>query len=169
MIRVWYPADNPGTRQYYRSDTPATLKNAHLRLVKVHSYSGVPVGSARPRYPVLIFSPSWTGTCDQYTALLEELASHGFLVVGLDHPYGSDPTTFPDGRVVRSVLDKWLDYSSDESLEASVRVAEAQLQIRSRDVVFTVDELERLDRGDPCGLLTNRVDLCAWGSSGTPS
>jgi hypothetical protein len=33
------------------------------------------------------------------TALAEDLASHGYVVAGVDHTYESDATAFPDGRV----------------------------------------------------------------------
>jgi predicted dienelactone hydrolase len=166
MVQIWYPAEGTGERQFYRATTPPNLKNAHLRLVRLHSCGGVPVAGTRPRYPVLVFSPAWTGNCNQYTVLAEELASHGFIVVGIDHPYGSDPTSFPDGRVIRTTLHGWLDYSSDESLRASRLVAETQLSIRTADVRFVLDELQRLDRNDPDGLLTGRVDTLVVGAFG---
>ena len=36
------------------------------------------------RFPVLIFAPSWTGRRNQNTVQAEELASHGFVVVGIE-------------------------------------------------------------------------------------
>jgi predicted dienelactone hydrolase len=166
MAQIWYPADRPGIRQYYRADVPATLRNEHLRLVPLHSFSGAPVARSLPPYPVLVFSPAWTGNCNQLTCLAEELASQGFVVVGLDHPYGSDPTVFPDGRVVPTALGRWMDYSSNEAMAASERAAEAELHVRTADVRFTLDELERLDRDDPDGLLTGRVDTSRVGVFG---
>lgn len=166
MIKIWYPADQTGTREIYRSDTPLTLLNHHLRLVKLHSFMGVPVAKSQPRFPVVIVSPAWTATCSQYVFLAEELASHGFLVVGIDHSYGSHRTIFPDGRIIGTVLNKSLDCSSDEALEASVRMFEAQLAIRTADVRFALDELERFDRDDPSGFLTGRIALSHVGVCG---
>jgi predicted dienelactone hydrolase len=166
MLQIWFPAEQGGTRQYYRTNTPANLKNLHLRLVKLHSFSGVPVARVRYRYPVLIFSPSWSGNYYQYTFLAEELASHGYIVIGIDHPYGSAFTTFPDGRTIPTALDKFLDYSSDEALQASIHVVEAQLRIRTADVRFTLDTLERLDQQDPSGLLVGRIDASRVGVFG---
>jgi dienelactone hydrolase len=137
-----------------------------LALVRTHAATGVPLARARGRYPVVLFSPSWIGRRDQNTVQVEELASHGFLVVGVDHPYGTALTVFPDGRKAETALGEWMDYSSDESFQACLRAAEAQLQIRAADVRFVLDELERLDRGDPSELLTGRVDTSRVGVFG---
>jgi hypothetical protein len=65
-----------------------------------------------------------------YTAQLEELASHGYVVVGINHAFGSAVTVFPDGRNVIG------DYST--GLEAKVPVWAA-------DQMFVIDQLEELN------------------------
>jgi pimeloyl-ACP methyl ester carboxylesterase len=159
MIKLWYPAEHSGPRDYYRAGTPPTLTNQHLRLIKLSSSTGAPVAKAPLRFPVVILLPAWTATSTQYTFLAQELASHGFLVVGIDHPYASDPTVFPDGRVVHTRLTGFLDYGSDAALKAGLAIVDDQLRIRAADVRFTLDELERWDRSDPHGFLTGRLDL----------
>jgi dienelactone hydrolase len=158
MIQIWYPAEWAGRGQPYRPRAETEFKKAHLALVKTHAAAGTPVATAQPRYPVIIFTPSWTGRRNQNTVQAEELASHGFVVVGIDHPYGSDLTVFPDGRTVRTRLDDFLSWASDEALEQSVRIAEYQLRIRVADVRFVLDELQRLDQSDPEELLRGRLD-----------
>jgi predicted dienelactone hydrolase len=118
------------------------------------------------RYPVVVFTPSWGGVRSDNTIQAEELASHGFVVVGVDHPYSSDRVVFPDGRVALSALTQFLDYASEETLAATERAAEEQLRIRVADVRFVLDELERLDRSDPAGLLTARLDTSKVGFFG---
>jgi len=119
-----------------------------------------------PRYPVLIFCPAWTGRRNQNTFQAEELASHGFVVAGIDHPYGTSLTVFPDGRTARTTLGAWLDESSDDTFAASLRTANDQLRIRTADARFVLDTLERLDRDDPTGLLTGRIDTARAGIFG---
>ena len=131
MIQIWYPAAWSGPGQAYRTRAEVELKKEHLTLVRTHAATGVPVAHAQSRYPVVIFSPAWTGPRNQNTVQAEELASHGFVVVGIDHPYGTWLTVFPDGRVARSTLDACLDYSSDEALAASIRNTESELRIRA--------------------------------------
>jgi hypothetical protein len=36
---------------------------------------------------------------DASTALVEDLVSHGFVVVTIDHPYDADAVEFPNGTV----------------------------------------------------------------------
>jgi hypothetical protein len=114
----------------------------------------------------LIFSPSWAGRRDQNTIQVEEFASHGYVVVGIDHPYGTKLTVFPDGRAMESTLGEWMDFSSDESMRKSTENAERQLQIRTADVRFVLDALERLDQCDSGGLFTGRLDTSRAGVFG---
>lgn len=158
MIQVWYPADDIGPGRLYRTAAEVAFPKDHLALVRTHATDGVAVASARPRYPVVFFSPSWIGRRNQNTVQAEELASHGFIVIGIDHPFGSDLTVFPDGRQVRSTLGEPLDFSSDEALAMCVRIAEEQLRIRAADVRFVLDEVERRNQSDPAGLFTGRFD-----------
>jgi len=41
----------------------------------------------------------FTNSRSTLTALAEDLASHGYVVAGIDHTYESHATAFPDGRV----------------------------------------------------------------------
>jgi len=61
MIQVWYPAERSGPGQAYRTRAETDLKKQHLSLVTTHAAPGVPVATARASYPLVIFSPSWTG------------------------------------------------------------------------------------------------------------
>lgn len=49
------------------------------------------------RYPVIIVSHGAAPVVQSYTYLLEELASHGYIVVGINHPYVAGITRYPDG------------------------------------------------------------------------
>src|SRR5262249_43974891 len=164
--QVWYPAEWAGPGRPYRTPAETEFKKRHLALVKTNAATGVPVASAQARYPVVIFSPAWTGRRNQNTVQAEELASHGFVVVGIDHPYGTDLTIFPDGRMARTTLGDFLDCATDETVQESVRTAEAQLRIRAADVCFVLDELERLDRSDLQDILTGRLDTSRVGIFG---
>ena len=46
MIQIWYPAEASGKTQYYTPNSRTTLKNAHLRLARVHSLGGAPIAQA---------------------------------------------------------------------------------------------------------------------------
>ncbi|CAN5139999.1 carboxylic ester hydrolase [soil metagenome] len=159
MIQIWYPTNQVGQAKTYRDSGEVSWSKQHLALVRTHSAEDVALAPAPKRFPLLIFTPSWTGRRNQNTTQAEELASHGFIVVGIQHPYSADLTVFPDGRKARSTLGEFLDCTSDESVAHSVQVARDQLELRTADVRFVLDTLERLDREEPEGLLHQRIDF----------
>ena len=62
---------------------------------KTHARVGVPVKQGK--HPVVLFSPGLGFSRFLNTALLEDLASQGYLVVAMDHTHES-PVEFPGGR-----------------------------------------------------------------------
>ncbi|QHA09530.1 lipase [Streptomyces broussonetiae] len=103
-------------------------------LPRTHSADRAPV---RPgRRPVLLHSPGHQADRTFNTLLIEDLASWGYVVVAVDHPYDSGEVEFPDGRVVGTRPD-------DGSLEAVT----AAVAVRAADLRFVLDQLAVLDRG----------------------
>jgi predicted dienelactone hydrolase len=166
MVQVWYPAESTGPGQAYRSRAEAALSHQHLTLVRTHAAEGVPSARSPERFPLIVFSPSWTGRRNQNSVQAEELASHGFIVVGMDHPYGTDLTLFPDGRTAKTTLGTFMDFSTEETLKAGQQAAEEELRVRTADARFVLDEMERCNRSDPAGLLTGRIDTSRVGIFG---
>jgi Platelet-activating factor acetylhydrolase, isoform II len=162
VIQIWYPVD-PSVRNLpmspYRDRRITTLKSAHFALVKTHSMLGARLSRSEGRYPVLLYTPSWSGIRTECTFQVEELASHGYMVVGIDHPYSSSIVVFPDGRIARRKFVGNEDYSSEAAVEAFVKTADQQVKIRALDASFVLDTLEHLNGNDPEGLLTGSLDL----------
>jgi hypothetical protein len=107
-LRVWYPAEvkKEDKRLRYMNHQEARSLAAlysmppflldHFRLSKTDSYR-----NASPRegsYPVILYSPS--GDMVQNTTLFQELASHGYVVFSVGHPYWNAYSYDVDGRVV---------------------------------------------------------------------
>src|SRR5205823_5465575 len=67
---------------------------------QVHAYDRAPIFHKVPKFPVLIFSPGFGGIPTQYTAIIEEVVSHGYVVVGVAPTYFAPVVVFPDGREV---------------------------------------------------------------------
>jgi dienelactone hydrolase len=162
VVQFWYPSDvssHVRAAPYlpYGSDViPALMQagaqfglklnlapDAFLNMTN-HTITDAPLAAARPRYPVLIFSPGWGALPEYYTAQLEHLASNGYVIAAINHPYGTPVTNFPDGRIVYG------DFSID-----SVRVA----TIWTADQRFVLNQLTALDRDDPDQRFTHRLDL----------
>jgi hypothetical protein len=61
----------------------------HLALVKIPAYRESTVASSDQAYPVILFSHGWNGFNAQNTSQALELASHGYIVIGIQHTYGA--------------------------------------------------------------------------------
>ncbi|WP_426424823.1 alpha/beta hydrolase family protein [Bradyrhizobium genosp. A] len=160
VIQIWYPAvPVKGRTSPYRDRRIATLKASHLRLVDTHSIPGAQPHPSPDRFPVLLYTPSWSGIRTECTIQIEEMASHGYVVVAIDHPYCSSVVAFPDGRIVRRNFEGDEDYSSDAAVARFIGAADEQVRLRAEDARFVLDTLERLNLCDPEGLLTGRLAL----------
>lgn len=88
----------------------------------------------------------------QNTAWAEELASHGYLVAALDHPYDSAAVVLTDGRTIRSRTASTGDRDKDTALSAGWTA------VRAADLRFVLTQLDRLGRGEIADPLTGRLD-----------
>ncbi|HZC44188.1 MAG TPA: hypothetical protein VE195_08440, partial [Acidobacteriaceae bacterium] len=101
MVQIWYPATpRHQSLASYRRRRETTLLSSYMAVLKTHSYKDAAVATTGAPFPVLLFNPAWGGQRTQNTYQAEDLASNGFIVVGIDHPYNSRPVALPDGRVI---------------------------------------------------------------------
>ena len=114
MIHSWYPAANAaGAAAPYLRDERAVAELRRIapglaaRLlvdgVTTHARQDVPVAVIDGGIPVLVFSHGYLSLPDDYTALMEDLASHGYAVFSITHPYETAATTIGQHRVATSV------------------------------------------------------------------
>jgi predicted dienelactone hydrolase len=169
MIQIWYPSANAARSPIapYVDKRITSLWNSRLALVKTHAHLRSQFSSSKSKYPLLLYTPSWVGLRTECTIQVEELASHGYIVVTIDHPFSSSVTIFPDGRIARRKFSGEEDYSSQAGFERFLRTADEQVEIRSRDARFVLDSLETMDANDPSGLLTGHIDLESVGIFGS--
>ncbi len=66
-----------------------------------------PLTDAAANRPVVIYSHGYTSFLGQNTALMEELASHGYIVYSAQHTYDSSPVVFPNGDVAAMCPTRW--------------------------------------------------------------
>jgi hypothetical protein len=176
MITVHYPADKAARapRALY-ADSPLAkgfgqafnTPSFVLSLVHSHALEKPPCQTRDGGHPVVIFSPGLGAPPLVYTATLEDLASHGFVVVSVSHPYSIAVTAFPDGRVVRSNEAGLAAAASLNEPGDSQEIAARHDDVGAvcvNDVRFVLDELGRLNREDE--LLAARLNLSAVGIFG---
>ena len=173
MIQLWYPAKlgekNKRAPYLDRIDLRAeTMAKAggfpkfliqHLELTKTNSYLNLFIENNATPMPIVIVSHGITGTRHIHTALAERLASHGYLVVGVDHSYDANLTIFPDGSSA--------NYRSEITGHAdSVRIREKQINTRTADISFIIDQLYDIQSGKIKHLANGYLDLNSIGVAG---
>jgi hypothetical protein len=110
MVSLWYPATpGRGRRAPYMTPAESELLLAHagvtgvppgaLSTVRTNAVSDAPPAGRSRSLPLVVLSPGFIHPRSVLTCLAEDLASHGFVVAGVDHTYESVATAFPDGRV----------------------------------------------------------------------
>jgi dienelactone hydrolase len=102
-------------------------------------------------YPVVIFSPGNGTNVEFYAGLADELASQGYVVVGINHPYDVAAVALPGGQVAVFAP------GPDDAPSVPAWVA-ARVEVRTADVLFVLAQLKRLNAGgdDP---LAGHLDL----------
>lgn len=131
--------------------------------VRVHSLRAPAVSPAQPAYPVLILRGGASANVINYSSLAEDLASHGYIVVGLDAPYRTTVVVFPDGRVIERTAENNPELYLGERQAARLNEILAGW---TTDIGFAVTRLEQLNASDPAGTFTGRLDMARLGVFG---
>ncbi|PDP85426.1 alpha/beta hydrolase [Glycomyces fuscus] len=129
---------------------------------RVNALQDVPVADTGP-FPVVLYSPGLEQSRFLNTLHLEELASHGYVVAAMDHPYETLAVDMPDGRVLRTGAPSF----SAEALKEAVAV-------RREDTRLVLEGLTALSGGgspdaggqEPPAGLGEALDLDAVGMFG---
>jgi pimeloyl-ACP methyl ester carboxylesterase len=115
--------------------------------VATHAWLDAPLLAGKPSWPVLLLSHGLGVSRMHYTSLAQELASHGYVVLCIDHPYGG-LKSLPDGRI--------LSTEQDKSLEAEWN---RRTEDWASDMKFLLDQLEKLNKGDSKYRFSGRLNL----------
>jgi predicted dienelactone hydrolase len=127
-----------------------------LSLVRTHSFLDAELSSRKRSYPVVLLRAGLAAQTVAYTSIAEDLASHGYVVVGFDAPYRTMVVVLPDGAMVERTPENDADrYSGQEQAQVAMRLVTAW----SADLSSAVDQLERLNASDPTHRLQGRLDL----------
>ncbi|MEV8371398.1 alpha/beta hydrolase [Kribbella sp. NPDC056861] len=148
MLTVFYPA--AATRGYRLAPqmTPRAAESFkgfgawyhHLpagvdwAATRTHSYADAP--PLPGRRPVVLYSPGGTDPRTLGTGLAEELASHGYIVVTIDHPGETSEVEFPNGRL------RQLDMPPTAPMDPVL--SRLMLTTRFADVRFVLSQLPRI-------------------------
>lgn len=181
LAQVWYPTSRRGGSSAYIDDpeVPRAVERAQglppllgfLRLLRSHARRGAaPIAGS---HPVVVYLTGVTGYRQASMFQVEELVSHGYVVVGLDQPGMSATVRFPDGQriagLTRNAVQPLIDQSFTPAAKApginGVSLPNGVIPYLAADVRFALDQIADLD-ADPQGHLTGLFDLDRIGIMG---
>ena len=170
---VWYPAEsgtgvNVGYFPHLSSVTDALVGSGELEAWQVFGLRFVrsesrldanPVKTETP-FPVVIFSPGNGTNIEFYSSLASEIASQGYFVVGLNHPYDVPAVQLSSGEVAPYDRDQWL-----LDAEAHQAYSKERIKVRTADVLFALGQLEEINSNGPFAGLMDLNSVAAAGHS----
>lgn len=200
-VRAWYPAESgSGEPRLYANATemehqirsaatdtlvfPEEITAAFE--VPTHAREGAAVKALGPS-PTVIFSHGLFSSLQRNTAQMEHLASHGYLVLSISHPYSAVATLHENGDVIKadpglvaSTMAVWTDVdymsayvSTDPAvlLEAQLRNIETSVLAElfrswQQDFIHVADRLESGDLPEAAQALLPLVDMQRLGAYG---
>jgi predicted dienelactone hydrolase len=160
---VWYPSDTHAARQEvpldqhlqdlrvdllrarFGPDVAAAMKN-----FTVHESTDAPVQSGKSRFPVLLFVPGLSWLATDYSVIIDDLVSHGYVIVGISPAGFSEPVEFPDGRITK----RSLAFGEKAGIEQS---------IEQDDALFALGKIRAMN---DTGFLSGRIDTKKIGAFG---
>ena len=188
LVRVWYPASEVTDltpRSYFSEQEASSTATGpgsfiglpflftHLANLQTNSFP-----MAKPidadALPVVIYSHGYTSFLAQNTALMEHLASHGYLVFSIHHTGDSAAAVMPNGDVIPTDPEllasrtnapepegrnPFIDLVAGDSFEirrqATIDTYEAETMTRLRDVSaqIWVDDRDFVQRSLAAGLV----------------
>ncbi|MCC5465971.1 alpha/beta hydrolase family protein [Pelosinus baikalensis] len=143
MTQIWYPTDLgvDGPKSTYMDEASAEYMLKEINMpeidknirfqIKTHGVVGAQVAAGRDRFPVVIFSPGWRTSYFLYQSILEDLASHGYVVVGVNSPNSAGIVAFPDGhvRVTPEIEDKSVKVQYNQDVADDLKFVAKQLWV----------------------------------------
>jgi predicted dienelactone hydrolase len=146
MVQLWYPARDtahhpaapwldPGAVPHFEQSLG--LPSGVFTLPVTDGHINAPVAKADHARPVVLYSPGLGADRAVGTTLVEDLVSHGYIVVAIDHTHDASEVEFPGGRIEVSTLPP----------VTTTQIATEAEQVRVADTQFVLNELTVLDRG----------------------
>jgi dienelactone hydrolase len=147
MIQLWYPAQTVEGYPPAPYMTPATArayeKQQHippLNFPVTAGHLGAPVEQTGGGWPVVVYSPGLGGERSETTCFVEDLASHGYVVVTIDHIHDSGVVELPDGQIETVAVPP---FTKTDEVPQTVK----EISSRAADVSFILDQLTVINRG----------------------
>jgi ABC-type antimicrobial peptide transport system permease subunit len=150
MISIWYPAQReseqkalymqPEAAKYYDENIITTigLDSGQIDLsgIDTEAWLNAPAAESEEGWPVILYSPGGTVPRNFGTAVVEDLASRGFVVVTVDHTYETSVVEFPDGHI-----------ETDRLPKMNAKTILKMLDVRVDDMRYVLNQLSLIQEG----------------------
>ncbi|WP_314589133.1 alpha/beta fold hydrolase [Paenibacillus terrigena] len=166
MVQIWYPTENknnnkrealfPKDKEMFKKYIQTYSNSLNLpdfvfdywKYSRTNSYENVELLPSTSPYPLVLLSHGMGTSRVLHASQAENLASHGFIVVTIDHTYSTFATIFPDGRVT--------DYKTKmKTIDDRKKVG----NIWTKDVEFVINQIEKLNSGAIESQFKGKIDL----------
>jgi pimeloyl-ACP methyl ester carboxylesterase len=143
-------------KNFFRESYGGSYKT--ISTLKSHAIENARPAAGKQRFPVAIFSHGGGIPVLFYTAIIENLVSHGYVVAAVEHSFDGATVVFPDGRIITQ--SGW-DQDSRRTKAEQAAFHEERHRAGALDNRFVLDQLERLNSGTlagPSHQLLGRLD-----------
>ena len=151
-------------KNFFRESYGSSYKT--ISSIKSHAIENAAAAAGGQKYPILVFSHGGGVPVLCYTAIIENLVSHGYVVAAVEHSFDGATVAFPDGRIITQ--SGW-DQDSKRTKEEQAAFHAERHHAGSLDNQFVLNQLERLDSGRLKGAprqLRGRLDTSKVGALG---
>lgn len=126
----------------YKSDIEEMLTHGDEREIPVKVW--YPKGAKANELPLLIYSPGSFGPENANQTLFLELASRGYMVMSINHPYHSFSSKLSDGKTINMDFDfikSVMSSQGSEDLEGTLKSLNGWLEVRIDDINVVLDRV----------------------------
>ncbi|MGH4121548.1 MAG: alpha/beta hydrolase family protein [Clostridium sp.] len=198
-VQVWYPASSlSGAKQANWIDKRevaslfAKSKGlpdlfGQLCLIKTNSYWNAGLSNETNKFPIILFSGGGGMFNGSNTIQMEELASEGYVVFAVSHPYDDFASVYPEGDIVpySSKLSAALSKDSARAIDIAkkqitddrspefqrviirnCKLYTENVRVWSDDMSFVADQISKLNDGSIKSIFAGRLDTVKMGLFG---
>lgn len=205
QVKIWYPADVKGEKvndylqdysskilwENYRIFNDDKTFFDSLKTYTTFSYQNIPISTKEQHFPLIIFSPGYYfGLDDFYCSLMENLASNGYIVVSITHPYDQVITKTAAGDIINikkyRVTKAYLQWKKVEFMHTKhpdttnarqvnrvlkaylrgMRIFKKSVHLWVKDAQFIMDTLQQINNNASDKRWYGKIDFSKIGSLG---
>jgi predicted dienelactone hydrolase len=173
VAMVWYAAQ-PGTGEQagyvpnLSSVSKALIQSGEVdwwHALGLHFIRSESPIDARPLkdqgpFPVVILSPGNGTNIEFYSSLASELASHGYIVVGINHPYDVAAVELSNEEIAPYDKVQW-----SLTIEAHQAYIAERIKVRTADVLYVLEQLDAMNSTGPFAGIMDLDSVAVTGHS----